>query len=261
MSRQEFRSSQHAVEGRRYLIPEAEYGYDHPEVIFWTRHFVSEAEKRNVFARIKATSSNRPSHGAAQTLATAWYEFTRYVPTFLTRAVAQSGDPERQHHLIQIAYDELGGRNKEFIHSRLFLKAIDAIGLKVEASESGASIRDVIRILDATLAHTDSEAGIIGLLLSFEIIAEENIETLFDGLCYSEACGEVLSDSAFFRVHRADETEHIRHSVANFLRFCNTQSEREAFKQSFDQGIDYWRRFWDQCAHLIHLESDSRTCV
>jgi pyrroloquinoline quinone (PQQ) biosynthesis protein C len=260
MSQQEFSSNQHAVEGRRYLIPETEYGYDHPEVIFWTQHFVSEAGRRNVFANIKAALQGERSQRAAQTLATAWYDFTRHVPTFLTRAVAQTADPERQHHLIQIAYDELGGRNKEFIHSRLFLKAIDAIGVKVEPNPAGSSIRDVIHMLDATLAHTDSEAGIIGLLLSFEIIAEENIETLFDGLCYSEACEASLADSAFFKVHRADETEHIRHSVANFLRFCNTQTEREAFKQSFDQGIEYWRQFWDQCARMIHRDSDFRTC-
>ncbi|CAB3763127.1 iron-containing redox enzyme family protein [Paraburkholderia solisilvae] len=259
MSQQEFSSRQHAVEARRYLIPEMEYGYDHPEVIFWTRHFASEAHKRNVFANIKAALQSQRSPVAAQALATAWYDFTRYVPTFLTRAVAQTGDPERQHHLIQIAYDELGGRNKEFIHSQLFLKAIETIGLKVAPRHSGSSIREVIQVLDATLAHTDSEAGIIGLLLSFEIIAEENIEMLFDGLCYSDDCAAALSDSAFFKVHRLDESEHIRHSVANFLRFCNTPAERAAFKQSFDQGVDYWRRFWDQCACLITLESGSRT--
>jgi pyrroloquinoline quinone (PQQ) biosynthesis protein C len=259
MSQREFASNRLAAQQRRYLIPEMEYEYDHPEVIFWTKHFMSEAQKRNVFANIKAALRSKRSLIAAQAMATAWYDFTRYVPTFITKAVAQTEDPERQHHLIQIAYDELGGRNKEFIHSQLFLKAIEAIDVKVEPNLSCSSIKEVLQVLDATLVHTHSQSGIIGLLLSFEIIAEENIETLFDGLCYRDECSEILSNTPFFKIHRADETEHIRHSVANFLRFCNTETEREEFKHSFDRGIDYWHRFWDQCARLIHLEADLRT--
>lgn len=42
------------------------------------------------------------------------------VPTFLSLAVVLTDDPERQHHLIQIAYDELGGQDKQYIHSKLF---------------------------------------------------------------------------------------------------------------------------------------------
>jgi len=255
--------SNHIVVSRqpRYLIPEMEYDYDHPDVIFWTTHFLTEARKRNVFANIKATLESRRSLVSAETMATAWYDFTRYVPTFITKAVAQTDDPERQHHLIQIAYDELGGRDKEFIHSKLFLNAIAEIGVKIVPHQSGSSIKEILRVLDRTLTSTRSQGGIVGLLLSFEIIAEENIETLFLGLCHSNECGGVLSDSPFFRIHRADETEHIRHSVANFLRFCTTEAQREEFKCSFDEGIDFWHRFWDQCARLIHLEAELRACA
>lgn len=255
--------SNHSVAAKqpRYLIPEAEYDYGHPDVIFWTTHFLSEANKRNVFANIKATLEIRRSLVSAETMATAWYDFTRYVPTFITKAVAQTDDPERQHHLIQIAYDELGGRDKDFIHSKLFLDAIAEIGVKIVPHQSGSSIKEVLRVLDKTLTATHSQWGIVGLLLSFEIIAEENIETLFMGLCYRDECEQTLSASPFFKIHRADETEHIRHSIANFLRFCSTEAQREEFKRSFDEGIDFWHRFWDQCARLIHLESDLRACA
>ena len=165
--------------------------------------------------------------------ANAWYDFTRYVPRFLSKAVAQTDDPERQHHLIQIAYDELGGRDKTFIHSKLFLEAIEVIGVKVAPCRSGSSIKEILRVLDKALVGTQSQYGILGLLMSFEIIAEENIEALFDGLCHEADCKEPLSESPFFKIHRADETEHIRHSVANFLRFCPTDVQREEFKRSF----------------------------
>lgn len=250
-----------AINGPRYLIPEVEYDYDHPEVLFWTKHFISEAQKRNVFANIKATLAGKRSLIAAETMATAWYDFTRFVPVFLTKAVAQTEDPERQHHLIQIAYDELGGRDKTRIHSKLFLEAIQEVGVKIVPGSSGSSIREILKVLDRTLVGTQGQYGIVGLLMSFEIIAEENIETLFKGVCYNDECDKTLSASLFFKIHRADETEHIRHSVANFLRFCQTKTQREEFKQSFDEGIDFWHRFWDQCARLINLETDLRACA
>lgn len=251
----------HAVGAHpRYLIPESTYGHDHPEVVFWTKHFMAEAEKRNVFTNIQATMNVHRSLMAAETMATAWYDFTRYVPTFITKAVAQTDDPERQHHLIQIAYDELGGKDKGYIHSKLFLEAIDKAGIRLAPSSSASSIKEILKVLNETLVGTQSQSGIVGLLLSFEIIAEENIETLFQSLCYDETSEKILAATPFFKIHRADETEHIRHSIANFLRFSNAEKAREEFRVSFDQGIDFWHRFWDQCARLVNLEAGLRAC-
>jgi hypothetical protein len=219
---------------------------------------MSEAEKRYVFANISATLAGKRCFTAAETMAAAWYDFTRYVPVFLTKAVSQTDDPERQHHLIQIAYDELGGADKSRIHSKLFLEAIASVGIRIKPCMSGSSVKEITRVLDKALVQTKSQYGIIGLLMSFEIIAEQNIETLFEGLCYSDECRATLSDTLFFSIHRMDESEHIRHSVANYLRFCETDTQREEFKRSFDEGIDFWHRFWDQTARLINLETDLR---
>lgn len=252
--------SHEIVPQTRYLIPESIYEHGHPEVVFWTKYFMAEAEKRNVFTNIQATMHAHSSLIAAETMATAWYEFTRYVPTFITKAVAQTDDPERQHHLIQIAYDELGGKDKDYIHSKLFLEAVDEAGIRLAPNSSASSIKEILKVLDDTLVCTKSQYGIVGLLLSFEIIAEENIETLFQRLCYDETSEKVLAVTPFFKIHRADETEHIRHSIANFLRFCKTESAREEFRVSFDQGIDFWHRFWDQCARLVNLGASLRVC-
>lgn len=241
----------------RYLIPENEYDYDHPEVVHWTNYFQQEAQKHNVFVNINATIAARRSIVAAESMATAWYDFTRYVPAFICKAVVQTDDAERQHHLIQIAYDELGGRDKNFIHSKLYLEALDKAGIEL-MGESMASIKGVLKSLDNTMSSMQSQYGIVGLLLSFEIIAEENIEMLFNCLCYEERVESILSATKFFKIHRADETEHIRHSIANFLRFCKTEQQRHEFKLAFDAGIDFWQRFWDQNARIINLETDVR---
>jgi hypothetical protein len=244
----------------RYLIPEHTYGYDHPDVIFWTKHFMEQANKRNVFTNINATININSSLTAAETMAKAWYIFSCYVPSFITKAVAQTNDPERQHHLIQIAYDELGGKDKNYIHSKLFLEAIEQVKIELAHDTSLHHIEETLNTLNETLANTKSQHGIVGLLLSFEIIAEENIETLFKGLCYDESCENLLSNTPFFKIHRTDESEHIRHSVANYLRFCKTQQAADEFQHSFDKGVDFWQRFWDQCARLITIETDLYKC-
>jgi hypothetical protein len=173
--------------------------------------------------------------------------------------VARTADPERQHHLIQIAYDELGGRNKKLIHSKLFVEALSAIDIHLLPGVPVSAIGKVLNMLDETLAGATSEEAIIGLLLSFEIVAQENIEMLFECLTFDESSREALSATPFFKIHRQDETEHIRHSVANFLRFCTTEDHREDFMRSFDEGLSFWERFWDQTSRMINVATN--TCA
>ncbi|PNQ54164.1 hypothetical protein C1141_17350, partial [Vibrio agarivorans] len=229
-----------------------------PEIIHWTSYFMDEANKQNVFVNINATADTRKSKASAICMAKIWYEFTRFVPIFITKAVTLTDDPERQHALIQIAYDELGGRDKNFIHSQLFLETLKEIDIKIDSNFRNTSIKSVLNYLDNTLVSTTSQYGIVGLLMSFEIIAEENIETLFRCLCYEEYCESVMSKTPFFKIHRQDETEHIRHSVANYLRFCKSEQQKAEFKASFDAGVNFWQRFWDQVSRTILLETEQR---
>lgn len=239
-------------EGRkRFLIPEQTYDYNHPKVIYFTQQFRDIGHSWDVFANINATIANRRSRAVAETMARVWSDFSRHVPKFIARAVSQTDDPERQHHLIQIAVDELGGKNKKLIHSKLFMEAISKIGIGFGSGSNLSPIRAVLDMLDQSLASARSEEAIIGLLMSFEILAPENIETLFECLSFDDAARETLSASPFFKIHRQDETEHIRHSVANFLRFCTTDDEKSAFMTAFREGVYFWERFWDQSSRLI----------
>jgi hypothetical protein len=239
----------------RYLIPEMTYDYNHPDVVHWTKHFMDKASEYNVFDGMNSTLNRHRSFQTASVVATAWYQFTCYVPSFITKAVALTDDPERQHHLIQIAYDELGGRDKNFIHSKLFVEAIEKVGLMIDSNHDAVGIKQTLDSLDSTLLKTSSQYGIVGLLLSFEIIAEENIEKLYQGLCFDVSCEKILSETPFFKIHRADETEHIRHSIANFLRFCKTEDQVGDFKISFDQGILFWKAFWEKMTFYIENEA------
>jgi hypothetical protein len=236
----------------RYLIPELVYDHNHPQVVLYTSVFRDRAEKQDIFSNISATINACRSREAAETMAWIWSQFTCHVPGFLARAVSLTDDPERQHHLIQIAYDELGGRNKDRIHSHLFSQAVIKIDIQLRPRSALFSIRPLLETLDALLVGARNGEAIIGLLLSFEIVAEENIEMLFECLSFDDAARETLSATPFFKIHRQDETEHIRHSVANFLRFCTTDEHRADFMSGFDQGIEFWSRLWDQSARFMN---------
>ncbi|MFT2110498.1 iron-containing redox enzyme family protein [Marinomonas sp. 2405UD68-3] len=236
---------------RKYLIPEEVYDFDHPDVVYWTQYYLERSNRKSIFDEIDFTLNNLRSIETAKKVSIAWYEFTRYVPGFISKAVVLTTDPERQHHLIQIAYDELGGRDKDYIHSKLFLDAVSEIGIDIPENHISSSMTRVLSELDSVMDNNISQYGIVGLLLSFEIIAEENVEMLFNGLCYNDKCNDILSKSKFFQIHREDESEHIRHSIANFLRFCGSDEQKFLFEKSFDEGILFWNDFWSRMKSVV----------
>jgi len=184
-------------------------------------------------------------------MAGVWYEFSKFVPAFIAKAVSVTTDPEHQYHLIQIAYDELGAQNKNLIHSKLFLDALDKACIKPRVTASLFAFKQMFTSLNEALDTATGPSGIIGLLLSFEIIAENNIETLFKGLGIDSEREEALSASPFFKIHRVNEIEHIRHSVANFLRFSKSSQEIAEAEELFDVGIMFWHQFWNNMAELV----------
>lgn len=233
----------------QYLIPEHVYTHDHPDVIYYTQYFTDRAT--NVFVNIDETLKHNKNLISAEKIAGAWYEFSKFVPSFIANAVSLSNDPEHQHHLIQIAYDELGSQNKKGIHSQLFLDALEKADIKRRETALLFSIKYLLFSLRETLGKTKSASGIIGLLLSFEIIAENNIETVFRGLSIDSHREQILSESPFFKIHRINEIEHIRHSIANFLRFSTSPQAIKEAEEFFDFGITFWRNFWDKMSELI----------
>lgn len=237
---------------KRYLTQESVYDYDHPEVVEYTSFFMKRADEFNAFDNINLIVKTQNSLQIAEVVANNWFAFTSFVPLFITKAVSKIEDPEQQHYLIQIAYDELGGQNKSLIHSKLFRLALEEANISCLEGDDTLKL-DALFFLEGILAKAKTEAEIIGLLLSFEIIAERNIETLYQGLCYSIESSQALDKSQFFKIHRCDESEHIRHSIANFIRFCQTETDINQALQFFDHGVSFWLNFWNHLAiQLTH---------
>lgn len=250
-----------AISTRKLLTTDQNYGYDHPEVIHWTKYYSELAKKEQIFSNYYRTlSSVEDKFEMAEIVAQSWYEFACFVPVFLSMAVTKVHDPEWQHNLIQIAYEELGGRFKKNIHSQIFVECAEKLGIHIDTKNTETSLHPYLKSIYASMS-SESEHGILGLLLSFEIIALENIEALFHGMKFSEEAGQSLDASRFFRIHRQDETEHIRHSIANFLRYCSNDSQKSEFDKFFKQGIEFWKRFWDQMSRAILRKEEERNLL
>lgn len=232
--------------------PGREYAADSPEVIHWSSHFQRRASAGAPFARIKESLGGSRSRETAAVVGASWLSFSTWLPSFLTLSAARVEENLVRHYLIQIAYEELGGRRSDEIHCHLFAQALAGVGIgepELAALDAGA-LSDIYDDFYGTLLGAESTAEILGLNLGVEIIAEENIETLFSLLAYSDAAAEALNRSVFFRMHRAIEEEHLRLSVSNFLMFCGGDREKQLFSEGFDRAISFWRSFWDR-NHLL----------
>lgn len=235
-------------------VEEKVYTFENEEVKKWTTFFHSEVEKRGIFNQINKRL-NTPSKTVANTVGVCWYEFSDFMPWYLVRACSLASNNQLRHYIIQTAYEELGMRKSDEIHPEMFFDAAKIVLPNLE--EERAQIMGRVgssRVLDQLrgfLEGASSDEEILGQMLALEIPAEENIETTFQGLSYSDSARLQLAETQFFQIHRAIELEHVRLNVSNFLRFCNTEEKKERFLIGFDKGLVFWKKFWDEVSETI----------
>jgi hypothetical protein len=161
---------------------------------------------------------------------------------------------EIRHYIVQVAFEELGLRNVDQLHSKIFDDCLTMVGCTKEDQEAfHSNFNNVVplNLLWDELQQTNSTEKILGIGLGLEIPALENIETLFNSLAHDSECKEKLQKSLFFRIHRINEEEHIRLNVANFLRFCPLEQQKSDFIEGFNLAINFWKIFWGNADQLI----------
>lgn len=85
----------------------------------------------------------------------------------------------------------------------------------------------------------------MGICLGLEIIANENIQLLFDYRLKTDGSNFIeLTQSEFFITHRVNEDEHILKSIENFKVFCKSKIDKEQFISGFNLAIEFWEKFW-----------------
>ena len=237
-------------------IKEAVYTASHPEVVSWTGYFLDRTHAKRIFDRMNGELVS-PSIEKAKAVGVCWHVFSESTPWLLCQAAAQVSTNEKRHYVIQTAFEELGMRDVTEIHPDLFWSAAKMIGV-TEADHSRIGIdknlHESLQALKSALLGYRTDAEVLGVLLGLEIPARENIEAIFQGLAHSSLASDALAKTKFFIVHRFVESEHIRITVANFLRFCQSPEEKRLFIKGFEDGIEFWSTFWNAVSDLVEKE-------
>ena len=234
-------------------VKEGVYTIDNPEIVEWTNFFHQRSDIDNIFGKFaRATKDIKLLKAIAVT--SQWYRFSSFMPWFLARAASMVSDNEKRHYVIQTAYEELGMRDVEEIHPEMFREAAVQAGVKDENINQFMNYEPITKELgwlanQLFLCKRDSE--VMGMLLGLECPADENIDTIFNAIAYNEEAKFQANEAKFFKLHRAIETEHVRLTVSNYLRFCPDQGQKDEFIRGFDSGINFWRGFWGEISILI----------
>lgn len=169
-------------------------------------------------------------------LASAWYDFSRFMPRFLVKLASLSRSEYVFSRLLSIANEEMGDGNDKLIHSEDFKYSCELNNILIDQSYQPNSLN----VLRSTFKSEVGDPEILGIHLGLEIIANENINELLTGLG-----GGRLRNSSFFKIHLINESEHIRKCIDNY-DFCDSQSDKDKFMEGFSRGIEFWQSFWTE---------------
>lgn len=240
-------------------IKETIYFASNPEVIRWTGFFSNRCREKGIFQTFSDRNSKK-SKALAEIVGISWHEFSEFMPWLLCQAAAKVSTNEKRHYVIQSAFEELGMRSADEIHPNMFWELVQSIGVSNEkrfALRSSRKIRTTLEFLKDKLFAYSTDCEILGLLLGLEIPATENIECVFSSLAHTKNIEIYLGKHKFFTLHRTIETEHVRLTVSNFLRFCSDESSKRRFLTGFDDGVSFWEQFWGSVDLLLKREGNT----
>lgn len=230
--------------------PPATFPADHPDVVRHTSRFLVRKDNAELFTEFTTAIHGHRSRRSAALVGTSWLRFSKLMTVLPSEAVSRLTSSAARHFVIQTAYEELGEADPNMVHSDLFHVALDAIGISEEAILDWCGFEPVTHALARLrrhLAEGTSDAYILGLLHGLEIPAEDIIEHLFEALSYDDNARAALGKTAFFRIHRVVEAEHVRRGTANYLRQTEVDQRME-FASGFEDALRYWKSFWSGIA-------------
>jgi hypothetical protein len=188
----------------------------------------------------------------AMIVAEAWTDFSENITRLFALAASRVSTAAERLHIVRILYEELGFGDPSQIHSNHFREAVSiSLGHAAAPSSPQHWLRVPWEILETKLRTTSSDALVFGVLLGIELPAEQNIEAVFNSLAYDTKKSAELAQTDFFRIHRANEQEHIRLTVSNFKRFSGAEVSRADFFEGMEIGLEFWRMFWLQARQAI----------
>jgi len=216
----------------------------HPEIAKIQFEFRQRAHLDPLYTQVSIDLKNSKTKA---TRATAfWLEFSRQIPKVLSTLASKCESNLARHFMIQAAFEELGGRNRCHIHCDLFVQCLRQAGSESEVLETHSEIfkNRIFTDLIEYASSCGNDQQIFGFAAGLELYANENINLVKVGAQKCAKFSEAVDRSEFFIIHDTVENEHIRSTLANYIRFCKTNVEKNNFVWAFDKSIDFWRRFW-----------------
>lgn len=220
------------------------YTADHPDVRQWTET-LREIMKRAVLNDIECLLPKNIN--TARMIATGWHAFSEIMPWVLSCAATMVSNNHIRHYIIQAAYEELGMRNYNEIHADIFWKSAISINVAkpaIEILKEDSELRKSLNYLRRKLQSYNHDMEVLGILAGLECPAVENIIAVMSAMSYDKNASEILKTDIFFILHTQIEEEHIRLTTANFMRFKRTETDRDKFMVGFNDGLNFWKKFW-----------------
>ncbi len=179
-------------------------------------------------------------------VASYWYSFSHIMPSLLIQASNNIDVFHQRETLITIAKEERGDVDG-VPHFEMFANACKEIGIFPKILEL-----DILEELMLFAMRSDNHKT-LGLCFGLEVIANENIQYLFQNLSNDLLEEKTLSASDFFKIHRMNEDTHIELNFRNYKRYCLTLEDQSCFMIGFEYALDFWKNFWSQ-ACAVELE-------
>ncbi len=209
------------------------------QVSDWTDYFFNKYNKKSIFLPF-LNSPYYKTRISKVIIGNLWFEFSDFMPKYLTKAASLVSTNEIRRNIVQIAYEELGSGSHKAIHSHLFLECLDN---NFKRDHQITCEKELASLLNK-IQKNPSDSFILGINLGLEIPANENIECIFNAITTNKEEELKIEKMPFFKIHRINEDEHIRLNVKNFLDFCKSKEEVNEFLEGFNIAINFWESFW-----------------
>lgn len=194
--------------------------------------FIRNAHAYNIFQ-----NQSSPNKRSADKVADYWYSFSQLMPTILRSAASNITTKEQRTSLLEISKEE-DGEIEGTPHYIMFKESC-------EKAEINPQILDLKVLRDLMhFASLNFDATILGLCFGLEVIANENIDYLFNNICWKECHRADLEKTLFFKIHRVNEDRHISSNFENYSRYCQTEESKHQFDHGFEFALSFWKNFW-----------------
>ncbi len=226
---------------------------DSDDINSWSNYFEIRAREAGIFDTT-INSLNFKTKTSSNVIGNKWLQFSTLMPKVLCLLASKVDSNHARMRILKIAWEELGEGKAKQIHSATFKICLDLADVEVKNTPSNANSQ-LERYAEGYFRSTSE---IFGLGLGLEIIAVQNIETVFNGLAYDSIIAFYLKQTEFFQIHFQNEESHIRHCIESFMKYCPDNNNKINFLIGFENGLRFWKSFWSEVAVELRLHNQRR---